>query len=88
MSCESHNAATIALSPELRSSGGDIFVSNAFLTSIILMMAVYHNTMFLSGNTSKPQKCYVWKNTSNQTSHLLGMKMSSMMSLILSGHSI
>ena len=79
MSCESHNAATITLSPVLGYSGGDIFVSSAFLTSIILMMAVYHDTMFLSGNTSKPQKCYLWKITSNQTSHLLGMKMSPMM---------
>ena len=79
MSCESHNAATIALSPVLRSSGGDIFVSSAFLPSIVLIMAVYHDTMFLSGNTSKPQKFYLWKNTSNLTSHLLGMKMSPMM---------
>ena len=36
----SHNAATITLSPGLRSSEGDIFVSSAFLTSIV----VYNNT--------------------------------------------
>ena len=44
MFCESHNAATIALSGVLRSSGEDIFVSSAFLTSIVWMMRVYHNT--------------------------------------------